>query len=317
MILGNTAWPIAFRAMMWCLHKTFPDHRGIKYCLENGQDSSPSLFNSLQTWGLVAAVLITNIFMIIMFMACSLDIVRDGRSTSHMLYLAFFQCANARSSGLQVFDLKRISKNMLVIIGFMMWYAPNPLVGILGGEEFVMAVHDNPILSGFIKKYTNRHTTWIFIVFIIISTAEQKLLADSSNWPHTAEPSTTLFNVLFEMLSAYGTNGLSMGFPGVNHSLSGMFHPVSKLSIMFLMLLGRHRSMQGKSDPTLMQSMKQLQQHCARLREQKAQLLEPVMMQRTRSAANVLTAELEERGRSSAARVLDPEAGPLLAAVAP
>ena len=326
MILGNTAWPVAFRGIIWTLHKAFPDHRGIRYCLENGQNSSPSLFSAAQTWGLLAAVLITNIFMVIMFMTCSLELVRDGRSTMHMLYLAFFQCANARSSGLQTFDLKRISKNMLVIIGFMMWYAPNPLVGIIGGEEFNMAFHDNPVLSGFIKKYTNRHTSWLFIVFVIISTAEQKLLNDSSNWPHTDEPSTTLFNVLFEMLSAYGTNGLSMGFPGVNHSLSGMFRPVSKLSIMFLMLLGRHRSMQGKSDPTLMQSMKQLQLHCERLREQKKTLLEPVMMQRTRSAANVFAGsglEMVRASHSSAAAVDAPaavaedEAAPLLASAAP
>ena len=319
MIFGNTAWPVAFRSIIWCLHKAFPEHRGIRYCLEHGQDSSPSLFSSAQTWGLLIAVLVTNIFMVVMFMACSLELVRDGRSTMHMLYLAFFQCANARSSGLQVFDLKRISKNMLVIIGFMMWYAPNPLVGIIGGEEFNMAFHDNPVLSGFIKKYTNRHTSWIFIVFVIISTAEQKLLEDSSNWPHIDVPGTTLFNVLFEMLSAYGTNGLSMGFPGVNHSLSGMFRPVSKLSIMFLMLLGRHRSMQGKSDPTLMQSMKQLELHCSRLREQKQQLLEPVMMQRTHSAANVFAGapaggvELPVRGRSSTPAAADAETTALLA----
>jgi hypothetical protein len=101
---------------------------------------------------------------------------------------------------------------------------------------------------------------------------------------------------------------------------------VSKLSIMFLMLLGRHRSMQGKSDPTLMQSMKQLQLHCERLREQKKTLLEPVMMQRTRSAANVFAGsglEMVRASHSSAAAVDAPaavaedEAAPLLASAAP
>ena len=292
MIVGNTAWPIMLRLILTILHKAFPTHRGIRYALEHPQDSSPSLFTAAQTWGLVAAVVITNAFQVIMFLACSMELVRDGRSTLTMLYLAFFQCANSRSSGLQVFDLKRISKNMHVIFGFMMWYAPTPLVGIIAGEEFNMAFHNNPVLSGFIKKYTNRHTSWLFVVFVIISTAEQKLLADSGNWPPGDQPSTTLFNILFEMLSAYGTNGLSMGFPGVNHSLSGMFRPVSKISIIFLMIMGRHRSMQGKSDPTLMQSLKQLEQHCERLREQKELLLKPVQAQRTASAASLNSLEL-------------------------
>ena len=287
MIFGNTGWPIAFRGIIWCLHKAFPENRGVRYCLENSQESSPSLFSAAQTWGLVAAVLVTNIFMLGMFMTYSLELVRDGKSNSQVLYLAFFQCVNARSSGLQVFDLKRISKNMLVIIGFMMWYPPNPLVGIIGGEEFHMAFHDNPVLSGFIKKYVARHTSWLFVVYVIITTQEQKLLEDASNWPHANIPGTTLFNVLFEMLSAYGTNGLSMGHPNVSYSLSGLFHPVSKFSLMFLMLLGRHRSMQGKTDPTLMQSMTQLEQHCARLREQRQKLLEPVELQRKRSAQDV------------------------------
>lgn len=205
-------------------------------------------------------------------MACSTELIRDGRSTSTILYLAFFQCANSRSAGLQVFDLKRISKNMLVIIGFFMWYAPVPLVAIIAGDEFNMVFHNNPVLSGFIKKYTNRHTTYLTIVFIIISTVEQPLLADSGNWPPGDKPSTTLFNILFEMLSAYGTNGLSMGFPGVNHSLSGMFRPLSKLCIMFLMILGRHRSMSGKSDATLMPSLARVVAHVERLKTERSEV---------------------------------------------
>ena len=305
MIFGNTAWPIALRAILWTLHKVFPSHRGIAYALKDAQGSCPSLFSSAQTWGLVVAVVFTNVFQIVFFMACSLELVRDGRSTATMLYLAFFQCANSRSSGLQVFDLKRISKNMHVIYGFMMWYAPTPLVGIIAGEEFNMAFHNNPVLSGFIKKYTNRHTSWLFIVFVIISTAEQRLLADSGNWPPGNQPSTTLFNILFEMLSAYGTNGLSMGFPGVNHSLSGMFRPVSKLSIMFLMIMGRHRSMQGKSDPTLMQSLAQLDKHCERLREQKTMLLAPVTAQRSASAASLTQVEMAALDAAAAADAAD------------
>jgi hypothetical protein len=275
MILGNTAWPIAFRSILIVLSRMFPSNRAMRHALDNSQQSSASLFSAAQTWGLVVAVVISNVFMTVMFLAFSADKVRDGRSWSTMVYLAFFQCTNARSSGLQVFDLKRISKNMLVIIGFFMWYAPTPLVGIIGGEEFNMAFSDNPILSGFIKKYTNRHTTWIVVIYIVISTAEEHLLTGADNFPPMTTPRSTLFNILFEMMSAYGTNGLSMGFPGVNHSLSGMFRPISKVCIIFLMIMGRHRSMQGKSDPTLMISLARVEEHVVRLREQKEAMIKP------------------------------------------
>lgn len=296
MILGNTAWPIALRGILIVLNRMFPTNRAVRHALDNSQQSSASLFNAAQTWGLVVAVVVSNVFMTVMFLACSAQKVRDGRSWAAMVYLGFFQCTNARSSGLQVFDLKRLSKNMLVIIGFFMWYAPTPLVGIIGGEEFNMAFSDNPILSGFIKKYTNRHTTWIVIIYIIISTAEEHLLTGADNWPPMSTPRTTLFNILFEMMSAYGTNGLSMGFPGVNHSLVGMFRPISKVCIIFLMIMGRHRSMQGKSDPTLMVSLARVEEHVKLLRKQKELLIKPaevVRHLRSQSQTDLSAVELQ------------------------
>lgn len=49
---------------MFCLSKVFPDSRSIRYVLDHPQDSSPSLFNTQQTYGLVGAVLVSNIFMV-------------------------------------------------------------------------------------------------------------------------------------------------------------------------------------------------------------------------------------------------------------
>ena len=342
MILGNTAWPIAFRSIVYLLHRLRPRNRALRRALDHPGEGSASLFSSAQTWGLVGAVLVSNIFMMIMFLSCSSHLVRCAEpsllssqspsslapppppgysplpgsaggscfTTSQMLYLTFFQVANVRSSGLQVFDLKRISKNMLVIFAFFMWYAPTPLVSIIAGEEFTPIFHDNPILSGFIKKYTNRHTSWIMVAFVVISTAEQAILAESGNWPACpnsddpnkacfAQPFTTLFNIIFEMLSAYGTNGMSMGFPGVNHSLSGKFnYSVSKLAIMFLMIMGRHRSMSGKSDPTLMPSMRRVQAHVERLRAQRTELV--ALREGAAAVAGVEEAAEEEKATAVA-----------------
>jgi hypothetical protein len=60
---------------------------------------------------------------------------------------------------------------------------------------------------------------------------------------NTNEYAFTMFSVLFEIVSAYGTVGLSLGYPGTNASLSGQFKVISKLVIIAMMLRGRHRGL--------------------------------------------------------------------------
>jgi len=53
----------------------------------------------------------------------------------------------------------------------------------------------------------------------------------------------TVFGVLFEIVSAYGTVGLSLGYDGKVTSLAGEFGIVSKLVLICLILAGRHRGL--------------------------------------------------------------------------
>lgn len=50
-----------------------------------------------------------------------------------------------------------------------------------------------------------------------------------------------MFSVLFEVISAYGTTGLSLGVPDDYHSFSGTWNVLSKLVLLTVMLRGRHR----------------------------------------------------------------------------
>lgn len=52
-----------------------------------------------------------------------------------------------------------------------------------------------------------------------------------------------MFAVLFEIVSAYGTVGLSMGATGINASLSSQFSVVGKLVIIAMQIRGRHRGL--------------------------------------------------------------------------
>lgn len=59
----------------------------------------------------------------------------------------------------------------------------------------------------------------------------------------TKSQAFTLFSVLFEIVSAYGTVGLSLGYPNIDASFSAEFASLSKLIIIAMMIRGRHRGL--------------------------------------------------------------------------
>lgn len=62
----------------------------------------------------------------------------------------------------------------------------------------------------------------------------------------------SIFSVLFELVSAYGTVGLSLGVPYNNFSLSGAFKILSKLVVIAVMIRGRHRGLPVAIDRAVM-----------------------------------------------------------------
>jgi len=53
----------------------------------------------------------------------------------------------------------------------------------------------------------------------------------------------SVFNVIFEAVSAYATVGISTGVPDAAYSFSGAWHKLSKLILCAVMLRGRHRGL--------------------------------------------------------------------------
>ena len=53
----------------------------------------------------------------------------------------------------------------------------------------------------------------------------------------------SIFNVIFEVVSAYGTVGISVGLPNAAYSFCGAWHTASKLVLCLVMLRGRHRGL--------------------------------------------------------------------------
>lgn len=77
---------------------------------------------------------------------------------------------------------------------------------------------------------------WLVLAVWVITTIE------TSNW--LADPvGYSVFNVIFEVVSAYGCVGISVGLANEAYSFSGGWHTASKLVLCAVMIRGRHRGL--------------------------------------------------------------------------
>lgn len=92
-------------------------------------------------------------------------------------------------------------------------------------------------LSHHLRRQLSFDLWFVFLGFFLIA------IIEGSRLESTNEYAFSLFSVLFEIVSAYGTVGLSQGFPGFNTSFSGQFRTLSKLIIIAMQIRGRHRGL--------------------------------------------------------------------------
>lgn len=75
---------------------------------------------------------------------------------------------------------------------------------------------------------------YVFLGYFILTITEG---------PRLMSGEISMFAALFEIVSAYGTVGLSLGYPNTNASLSAQFSVLGKLVIIAMMIRGRHRGL--------------------------------------------------------------------------
>ena len=185
-----------------------------------------------------------------------------------------FQSISMRSSGFYVVNIAELQIGLLVLYAIMMYVSVYPVVitmrnsnvyeerslGIyaedigerrdfpkpnLLGSLFRRSIHQNPSLSPqtrgyFICQQLRRQLAhdlwWIALAVLLITIIETgQFEADPINY--------SVFNIVFEVISAYGSVGLSVGLPGVAYSFCGGWHVSSKLILCAVMIRGRHRGL--------------------------------------------------------------------------
>ncbi|KAI7029001.1 hypothetical protein KC352_g47730, partial [Hortaea werneckii] len=143
----------------------------------------------------------------------------------------WFQATSTRTAGFSAISLSALHPAIQVSYMIMMYISVFPIaisirrtnvyeeksLGIWGNEND--APDENAPEQSFVGQHLRRQLSfdlwYVFLGFFIICIVEGGRLAN------TNEYAFTMFSVLFEIVSAYGTVGLSLGYPGFNTSFSG------------------------------------------------------------------------------------------------
>ncbi|KAI0845470.1 TrkH-domain-containing protein [Daldinia vernicosa] len=123
---------------------------------------------------------------------------------------------------------KSRSLSRMVRVAFAEWYgvgaAPNQLESRIS------------FISHQIRGQLSHDLWWLVLAVLVIMIIETKHFLE--------DPITySVFNVVFEVVSAYGCVGISIGSPNEAYSFSGGLYPGSKLVLCAVMIRGRHRGL--------------------------------------------------------------------------
>lgn len=252
-VVGNTAFPCMLRFVTWVLWKLSP--RGsplqeeVEFLLEHPRRCFTLLFPAADTWRLLAVLAILNFVDIFFFIA--LDVGTRPYSLSLWLVNGLFQVASTRTAGFMVTDLSRVHPAVQVSFVIMMYISAFPTtmamrktnvyeeksLGIYTTEEVEEHHKERSHLGTHLQKQLGFDLWYIFAGMFLIALVEGHRLERQANGGFT------LFGVLFETVSAYGTVGLSLGYPGAGTSLCAQFNTPSKLVVVAMQVRGRHRGL--------------------------------------------------------------------------
>ncbi|KAL8658564.1 MAG: hypothetical protein Q9226_000898 [Calogaya cf. arnoldii] len=352
-LAGNTCYPIFLRLILWTLwsllrfvpatSKVIEYRVTLRFLLDHPRRCYTNLFQSRQTWWLVASLIGLNTIDWIAFEVLNIgnEKITEGLSPGIRAIHGLFQAVAVRTGGFYVVSILNLRIGLLVLYVIMMYISVYPVVITMRSsnvyEERSLGIYDEPVpepssdspddtltkqatlnskkealVSGIKRRMTVStenptskqallesrgyfvrqqlrgqlaHDLWWVVLAILFIT-----IIETSSFER--DPVTySAFNIIFEVISAYGTVGLSVGLPTAAYSFSGDWHVASKLILCAVMLRGRHRGLPVAIDRAILLPG----EHLAAAEEEDA------LIREERSSAKV--SGLERTGtRGSAAR---------------
>ncbi|QDS68981.1 hypothetical protein FKW77_009036 [Venturia effusa] len=273
-IIGNTGFPCMLRFMIWISSKCVPHGSSLweelRFLLDHPRRCFTLLFPQKATWWLFGILIFLNGLDLIFFIILDL---KDATVTAlpgiYKFLDGLFQAASTRTAGFACVNLADLHPAIQVSYLIMMYISVFPIaisvrqtnvyeeksLGIYGGanDDDELDPNSTSYLGSHLRRQLSFDLWYVFLGLFLIACIEGNRLES------TKDVAFNIFNVLFEIVSAYGTVGLSLGYPGINASFSAEFRTLSKLIIIAMMLRGRHRGLPYALDRAILLPSESLQ----------------------------------------------------------
>ncbi|PYH49842.1 potassium ion transporter [Aspergillus saccharolyticus JOP 1030-1] len=275
-VIGNTGFPCMLRFIIWVSSKFVraetPLWEELRFLLDHPRRCFTLLFPRNATWWLFAILVLLNGIDLIFFIILDLnDSTVTSLSPGIRVLDGLFQAICTRTAGLTVVSISDLHPAVQVSYLVMMYISVFPIaislrrtnvyeeksLGIYAGEEEDGDDTQTPpsYIGAHLRKQLSFDLWYVFLGLFVITIVEGARLQAQDDY------SFQIWSVLFEVVSAYGTVGMSLGYPGINASFSAEFHVLSKLVIMAMQIRGRHRGLPYALDRAILLPSEALNQN--------------------------------------------------------
>jgi len=277
-LAGNHGLPIFLRLTIWIGTKLVKEDsdsdKALHFLLDHPRRCFLYLFPSHVTWFLAATL-----FFFTSLEWASFKVLNIGLSAVDDLppgiqaVAGLFQSFAVRASGFPIVSISSLAPSFQFLCIVMMYIAVYPValsirstnvyeeksLGVFeeapADEDEEPTLDENVSRGERIGKYLGWHLRrqvafdiwWLVVGIWLILILERGKIMDDVNAPWF-----NLFRIIFEMVSAFGGIGLTLGIPTENYSFSGAFTVTSKLVVIIIMLRGRHRGLPVAIDRAVM-----------------------------------------------------------------
>ncbi|KAI0757447.1 TrkH-domain-containing protein [Daedaleopsis nitida] len=279
-LAGNHGLPMLLRLIIWICTK-FVKKRGeddnvLHFLLDHPRRCFLYLFPSHVTWYLAATLLFFTLVEWTCFIVLDIGLeVTESLSAGSRAVAGLFQSFAVRASGFPIVALSELAPSFQFLCIIMMYIAVYPValsirstnvyeeqsLGVFEAgpddedEEPDIREDSKTSRSERIGKYFGWHLRrqvafdiwWLVWAIFLICIIERTKIMDDDNAPWF-----NLFRIVFELVSAFGGIGLTLGIPTENFAFSGAFGPLSKLVVIVIMVRGRHRGLPVAIDRAIM-----------------------------------------------------------------
>ncbi|RSH85304.1 low affinity potassium transporter [Saitozyma podzolica] len=273
-LAGNTAFPIYLRATVWTIYKCVPKtsrlRETLKFLLDHPRRCFVYMFPSTQTWVLMIVMMGLTLIDWVSFLVLDIGTPAiESIPVGTRIIAGLLQSAAVRAAGFGIVPLSALAPAVKVLYVIMMYVSVYPIalsvrstnvyeeksLGLFGDEEDEEDMEYSEKGAQAVAKYVGWHARrqlafdiwWLAFALWLLCIIERGPLNDTANatW-------FNIFSIIFELVSAYGTVGLSLGVPYDNYSFSGAFSVLGKLVVVAVMLRGRHRGLPVAIDRAVM-----------------------------------------------------------------